>query len=126
MENDEIFSTFDELILNDDNPNTFSLQYPDQKLKNNPSYEKWRQLMLKKYGNDAKEFKCIKDNILFYTSKNDYEEYPYYKSICPKCEEDICYFCSKVIIDLDIYNCCFKRAMKCLLYKDGFIYISNK
>ena len=44
----------------------FKIEYPNKKLDNNKEYIEWKKSMVKKYGNNAKEFKCLKDNILYY------------------------------------------------------------
>ena len=44
--------------------------------------EKRSREMLKKYGNDAKLFNCIYDNLYFYVPYNDCKSMPYYLRKC--------------------------------------------
>ena len=54
--------------------------------------------MQKIYGQNAILFHCLKDNIYFYVSYKECLSHPIYKSYCPKCKQNICYYCSR---DLD-------------------------
>ena len=56
--------------------NGFKMDYRNQILNNNVEFINWKNSMLKKYGNDAKMFKCSKDNLLFFTSKNNCKKIP--------------------------------------------------
>ena len=103
--------------------NIFSLEYSEQNITNNKKYKKWEESKLKIYGNDAKLFRCIQDNILFFTTYDDCINYPAYKCICPKCGKIICHFCSSI----DILNmaCCYKRMIYKLLFHDGLSFIKK-
>ena len=103
--------------------NIFSLEYSEQNITNNKKYKKWEESKLKIYGNDAKLFRCIQDNILFFTTYEDCINYPAYKCKCPKCGKIICHFCSSI----DILNmvCCYKREIYKLLFHDGLSFIKK-
>ena len=73
--------------------NIFIHDYFNQKIQNNNKFKIWENLMLKKYGNNARLFKCIVDKIYFYISNEDCMEYPYYSSHFPICNNVICYYC---------------------------------
>ena len=109
MENDEP-KNINLLIANNHNSiNVFKLQYKNQNVYNNIEYQKWKKLMLTEYGNNSKQFKCNKDKILFYSTYNDCIYYPYYKCICPICNNYICYFCSFNSND-EFIICCIKNS----------------
>ena len=88
MEND---IEYEESFINE---NIFKIDYINQNLDNNTKYKKWNNLMLSKYGNNSKIFKCIKDNIIFYAKYEDAISSPCYKIECPICKCLICHFCS--------------------------------
>ena len=48
--------------------NMLMLDYDGQSLKDNLKFNSWKNIMLQKYGNDAKLFKCSYDAIYFYCS----------------------------------------------------------
>ena len=80
------------LIINSELPeNIFKLEYFNQNLNDNVEYQKWNNLMIKKYGRKAKLFKCQDDDILFYTSNEDCKSHPFYQSVCPYCNNTIYY-----------------------------------
>ena len=91
MENDENIKDNNiidnsELILK----NGFKLDYVGQSL-NNSKFINWKADMYKKFGKDAKLFKCKNENILFYVSKKECES-QLYPCKCPSYHESICYF----------------------------------
>ena len=107
----------------------FKLEYHGQKINDkNIEFLKWKKSMLKIYGENAKLFKCLKDDILFYSTIKDCKSYPFYRHTCPKCKEHICFYCSKIVYESDYYNdkgiCCLKRRLKYLFLHDGYIYIN--
>ena len=105
----------------------FKLDYEGQSIENNNKFEKWKQLMLTKYGNDAKLFKRLKDNIYFYSSNRDYfNNINFYQSKCPICNNPICYYCSRYCRDCYFENasCCLKRKIKYIILKDTSVYIN--
>ena len=119
MENDE--EDNQNLLLN-----TFKKEYDNQNLTHNITFLKWEQSMKNKYGGNAILFKCKKDDIYFYVSYSECIKHPVYKSNCPKCHKNICYYCSR---DLpDYYNengtCCLKRKIKCMFNQDCYRYIN--
>ena len=69
----------------------FRPEYENQKIKNNQNFINWENSIFKKYGNDAKLFKCTKDKIYFYTSNKDCMDYPFYACRCPECNYFVCY-----------------------------------
>ena len=103
--------------------NIFNLEYAEQNITNNNKYKKWKESMLKIYGNDAKLFRCIQDKILFFTTYDDCNNYPAFKCKCPKCNQIICHFCSSI----DRFNliCCYKRMLYKLLFHDGLSFIKK-
>ena len=125
MENDENINNNNiidnsELILK----NGFKLDYVGQSL-NNSKFIKWKAEMYKKYGKDAKLFKCKNKNILFYVSKKECKS-QLYACKCPSCHESICYFCLKSM-NKDYYGkCCIKGRTCHLILKSGFIFIETK
>ena len=84
--------------------------------------------MEKIYGKNAKLFKYSKDDIFLYSTYNDYKSFPFYQHICPKCKEQICYYCSRFVNEKDYFNekgiCCLKRRIKYLIHYDGNTYIN--
>ena len=83
--------------------------------------------MIKKYGENPKQFKCLDDNILFYTNYENCRSFPSYKSKCPICKNQICYFCSnsKTNFPIEYVICCLKRKIYKLLFYDGLKYIKK-
>lgn len=125
MENEQIdkINIFTEIErdIND----CFKMDYANQMLNNNVEFIKWKNSMKKKYGNDAKMFKCSKDNLLFYNSYNDCKN-NFYRINCPLCKRKICYFCSRFNGNLKfIGNCCLKRGIYCKFFYHGKVYISK-
>ena len=117
MENDYIYNTLIDSKLPD---NAFREEYDNQQLDNNIGFNKWKNNMIKKYGIKAKLFRCQDDNILFYTSNEDCKSYPFYQSNCPCCGHPICYFCHRYVKNYDFKgNCCLRRTIYYLFYKDG-------
>ena len=118
MENDEEKNI--NLIIKNDHTSTsvFKLEYIEQNVNNNIEYQKWKEIMLIKFGNNAKQYKCNKDKILFYSTYNVcLNEYYYYKCKCPICNNYICYFCS--FNDNDMFKkCCINNCF----YKSFFYY----
>ena len=88
----------------------FKLDYSNQSLKGNKEFQNWKIRMLKRYGNDAKLFKCKYDNCYFYGTNKECKNKPYYSCHCPMCSSSLCYYCLKPINDP--YNrgrCCVKE-----------------
>ena len=113
MENDidiNLIKNNDESYINTNN--IFLLEYENQKIdKNNPRFNKWKNEMQKQYGTNAKLFKCIYDNLLFYESLEICKTLPFYLSTCPKCKHKICYFCSRDIEDQYERGQCTKKVI---------------
>ena len=97
----------------------FTIDYADQNLDNNIKFQEWKNSMIKKYGNDAKLFKCEKDKILFYSNYKDCISLPCYRNECPKCKEYICHFCSYSDKNKKT-RCCFKKAISEQFFYWGF------
>ena len=109
------------------NKTFFQLEYHNQKINDkNIEFLKWKQSMKKIYGENAKLIKCSKDNILFYSTYKDCKSEPFYLHTCPKCKEQICFYCSKFVKENDYKKgiCCLKRRMKYLFLYDGYGYIN--
>lgn len=118
MENDEQKTS--NLIINQgfSSFSVFKFEYKEQNLDNNNEYQKWKEKMLIEYGNNAKQFKCYKDNIIFYSTYNYCIYDPYYKCKCPICKNYICYFCS--CNSRDKYaDCCIKNSILNCIFDFG-------
>ena len=122
MENEKEYN-LSESILPD---NVFKTEYASQNInKNNIEFRNWQNKMIQKYGRDARLFRCIKDNIIFYTSNEDCKSYPYYKSFGPCCKLHICYYCHRS--GKDEYgkcHCCLTRKLYYFFFRDGLRFIS--
>ena len=112
MENEEI-------LIN--NVEIFKLDYENQNLKSNSNYEKFKNNIKKKYGNDAKLFRCKLDKIIFYY---DCSKYPYYTAKCPKCQKFMCYFCSYGRKYTEEY-CCIRNKIYYLFNVDALIFVDK-
>ena len=95
------------------NPNIFLLDYKGQKLKNNSKFEEWKKKRMEIYGNNAKLFKCKRENAYFYVSYENCKKL-FYLCECPSCQSYICYFCS------NNGNCCTLNKIIEMIYDDGF------
>lgn len=127
MENEKDISNFidiDEEISNE--TLIFIPEYEGQNVSFNNDFLKWKKSMLNIYGENAALFKCLKDNILYYTSYDECKSYPVYQSKCPKCKNKICFYCSRYIEDLydEKGTCCLRRKIKCMFYQDCYRYIN--
>ena len=114
-------------VKNYDPNRIFKLDYKGQKIENNKMYDKWKQSMITKFGNDGKFIFCQKDDIYFYISHNDYINSSSYQSVCPLCSKPICYYCSRFISDVYYENgsCCLKRKIKYIFNHDIHTYINQ-
>ena len=113
-----------EFIITEENgktlENIFQLDYLNQNLSGNNEFIKWKNLNIKKYGNNYRLFKCSMDKLLFMTTNSNCKSYPFYQCICPKCNNPICYFCSRFGKD-SFYSgsCCLRRRIYCMIFEDG-------
>ena len=123
MENENDSELDDKNISNSEC--VFQLDYSNQSLKENKKFQKWKIQMLKKYGNDAKLFKCKNDNCYFYGSNKECKTKPLGAAYCPICRRSICYYCLSISYDdsLDCGKCCVKRRVYCMLFQDGYSFI---
>ena len=126
MENEE---NKNEILLNNNvanSKNFFQLDHKGQNIENNKKFLNWKNMMITKFGKNGKVFKCEKDNIYFYTSNDDFNAYPYYKSPCPLCQKQICYYCFRNgRVELNTNNCCcLRRKIKYIFFHDLFVYIN--
>lgn len=124
MENDSgnLINYKEEIIIN----NSYQVDYEGQNYENNISFKNWRESNLKKFGKDAKLFKCIKDKIFFYASNNEYSSFPYYVCKCPICNKSICYYCQRYVNKLQLYRyCCLKRMLKLIFLHSGLMFINK-
>ena len=126
MENDDYKTGLNILEQNAPNlENAFKIDYDNQKLDGNAEFENWKSVNIKKYGNDYRLFKCSLDKLIFITTKKDCVNYPFYQSLCPKCQKNICYFCSRYAHDsFGNGNCCIRRRICCMIFQEGFRYIN--
>ena len=109
----------DNLFNNAETPvNAFKLDYSYQDISKNNDFQKWKNLMIKKYGREGVLFKCKKDNIYFYSTKEEYNSDPLCKCVCPCCSCAICYFCHRRISDnYGNGDCCLSRRIHCIFFK---------
>ena len=125
MENDEYkrgLNIIEENTLNLEN--AIKLDYDNQKLDGNAEFEKWKNLNIKKYGQNYRLFKCLLDKLVFITTKEDCKSFPFYQSKCPKCQKPICYFCNRYAHDsFGNGTCCIRRRICCMILQEGFRYI---
>jgi len=119
MENDEPKNINIIISNNHTSTSVFNLEYNNQNLNNNIEYQKWKKLMLIQYGDNSKQFKCNKDKILFYSSYNDYINNYSYKSKCPVCYNNICYFCSFNNSNYFYLPCCIKNSILKTFFYSG-------
>ena len=103
----------------------FRPEYENQKIKNNQNFINWENSIFKKYGNDAKLFKCTEDEIYFYTSNKDCMDYPFYACRCPQCNYFVCYYClGRTDQDDAVFGqCCLRRRLYYLFHYDALEYI---
>lgn len=124
MENDintEIMTT-----SNDKIDNIYKLKYPYEKVDNNINYQNWQRLMIAKYGEDAKFFRCIDDKIIFCTTYIHCVQKPSFKGKCPICLKNICLFCFNNYKDKrDWVQCCLRRALNKAFFYYSLRYIKN-
>ena len=106
--------------------NIFIPDYFNQNIQNNNKFKTWENLMLQKYGSNARLFKCTVDKIYFYISDKDCMEYPYYSSYCPICKNVICYFClrNSTYIRMEFCKCCIRRRLYYLFHLGSQEYIN--
>lgn len=105
--------------------NMFMLDYDGQSLKDNSKFNSWKNIMLQKYGNDSKLFKCSYDAIYFYCPYESFKKLPLCSSKCPTCNQPICYYCSKIGHNNNSFgDCCLKRRLYYKLFYDGFLFIN--
>ena len=127
MENDKINKELYDEEYDSSNDSYYKPEFEGQTLNdNNVEFFKWKESMLLKYGKNAKLFKCLIDDIYFYTSDEDCKKYPIYQAECPKCLRNICFFCSRNIEDMFGENgtCCLSRKIKCMFYQDCYRFIN--
>ena len=103
--------------------NQFKLDYNNQQLEGNIKFQKWKNLMIAQYGRNAKLFKCLNDDVLFYSFNKDCKKHPIYKSICPCCHKYICYFCHRYNND-EYASCCILRKICSYFLEDGLRFIN--
>ena len=122
MENENNSELCDKNISNSEC--AFKLDYPNQPLKENKKFQNWKIQMLKRYGKDAKLFKCNYDNCYFYGTNKECRTKPYGSAYCPICSRSICYYCLEYNNDsLDRGRCCVKRRIYCMFFQDGYSFI---
>ena len=105
--------------------NLFRLDYKGQSLKDNLKFNSWKNQMFKKYGNDAKLFKCSFDSIYFYCTNESFRKLPLCSSIYPLCNHSICYYCTRIAYNRNSFGeCCLKRRIYYKFIYDGFLLIN--
>ena len=123
MENENDNELCDKNIYNSEC--AFKLDYSNQSLKENKEFQNWKIQMLKRYGNDAKLFKCKYDNCYFYGTNKECKTRPYNSAYCPICNRSICYYCLRSCGEgsCDNGRCCVKRRIYCMFFQDGYSFI---
>ncbi len=101
-------------IQNESNENIFKPSFDNQNLSDNPDFQNWNSLMMKKYGDKGKLYKCPNDKIYFYTSDEESGRFHENDGFCPLCKQSICFFCNR-FTPHTIANCCMKRKLKEML-----------
>ena len=122
-ENNQINCNLNEKIEINENK-IFNLDYENQNLDNNINYLKWKDSIIKEYGNKTKLFKCKKCKILFYSTNEEIIKTSYYTNTCPKCKKHICYFCFNYSENKYLY-CCKRRVINILFFISGPNYIKD-
>ena len=104
----------------------FKIEYPNKKLDNNKEYIEWKNSMMKKYGNNSKEFKCLKDNILYYINYKNYLSNEF-NGKCPICGINICYFCLSLKAKncYEWESCCLKKSIYRAFFINGLKFCKN-
>ena len=74
----------------------FRLDYEGQLIKNSKKFDEWKKEQLSKYGSNAKLYKCNSDNGYFYSPIENSKYFSFDAKQCPSCNQQICYFCSRV------------------------------
>jgi len=108
----------------------------DKNIIKSKQFIDWEKTNLKKYGNNAKLFKCLHkiNNVYFYESYDTYIDF-YYRGICPICRCNICYFCSRAENKTRVRNsgqdkvvCCAMRQLYLLLFgrRESRMYIRKQ
>ena len=106
--------------FNEKTENFFKLDYEGQDIKKNKYFKKFKEAMFKKNNNKGLIYFCPKDNGYFYYNS----KYKYNNGICPLCEWQICYFCSKRDF-LYRDKCCLKKKFYVAIFEDGFIFLQD-
>ena len=97
----------------------FIIEYDKQNLNKNPKYVKWKVSMKQKHGKNIKFLQCKKDNIIFACSNESLKE-DLYRSNCPVCDKEICYFCSHTA-GISI-PCCVQNSVVKTFLVNGFMF----
>ena len=125
MENDEkLLIDNKEIISNDELYNVFEFDYSNQIIENNEYFKQWKSKIKKKNNKSIRFYKCNKDKIYFYNKI--YNEFDSYIDNCPKCKNQICYFCSQIIENHYPFSryiqkyCCLKRLFFFILFREDF------
>jgi len=103
------------------NLDVFKSNYEGQTLTNNPEFDKFTKKMKDKIGNNARLFKCKKDNVYFY---HDYSIFPYYEARCPIYTKSICYFCFNTN-EFYFDQCCLIKKVYYMFTVDGYIFFDS-
>lgn len=112
------------LIAQQDSEDFFKFEFKNQKANNNVNFQKWKNLMLKKLGNNAKLFKCPNDEIVFYSSDYDCKNVNIYKAKCPICNNFFCYYCQyRLDKDYESARCCIKRRIQLMFLRHIYTFI---
>ena len=104
----------------------YYLDYVDQKIDNNINFQKWKISVLKKYGNNSKLFRCIKDKIYFYIKYENCINFPGFYVKCPICKKYICCFCSYSSYETNYIKCCLRRSISIALLIDAPNFVNNE
>jgi len=116
------------LIDNQGTQDFFKFEFKEQNSNNNVNFKRWKNLMLKKFGNNAKLFKCPRDEIVFYSSDYDCKNVHIYIAKCPICNYFVCYYCQYFLEDgkYESARCCVKRRIQYMFHRHIYTFIHPK
>ena len=125
MENDEKAFIEDNYIMPNGGLNDiFKFEYSNQNIEKSKDYQLWKSKIKKNNQGLIRFYKCNEDKICFYEKVNNH--FDYYAKACPKCQYQICCYCSKIIKDNNIFSryiesyCCLKRLISFIFFREDY------
>ena len=95
------------------------LIFPDQNVKDMPTFQNYKMDQINKLGKHALQFECLGDNLIYF---EEYTKPPGYFSQCPKCQEYVCPFCAYLSYGASSIKCCLKRSIYTKLFFEAPIF----